>query len=110
MLSWSGNHFGRTPGAVSEKQKISVAELCGGPFSSGKADPTYCRQRLPTMNRVIVTGGSGFIGTHLMSYLLERSHQVLNLDRSKPLNASQNLLHHQVDILDAATLRAELES
>jgi len=62
------------------------------------------------VKRVIVTGGSGFIGTHLISCLLEQGHQVLNLDKSKPLDASQNSLHHQVDILDVAALRATFDS
>ena len=62
------------------------------------------------MKRVIVTGGSGFIGTHLISCLLEQGHQVLNLDKAKPLNASQNCFHHRADILDAAALQAEFDS
>jgi nucleoside-diphosphate-sugar epimerase len=66
--------------------------------------------RVPTMKRVIVTGGSGFIGTHLISCLLEQGHQVLNLDKRRPLATSQNCLHHQVDILDAGALRATFDS
>lgn len=62
------------------------------------------------MERVIVTGGSGFIGTHLISCLLEQGHQVLNLDKGKPLDARQDSLHHQVDILDATALRAAFDS
>jgi nucleoside-diphosphate-sugar epimerase len=62
------------------------------------------------MKRVIVTGGSGFIGTNLVSYLLEQGHQVLNLDKSKPLDERQESLHHQADILDAAALRATFDS
>jgi nucleoside-diphosphate-sugar epimerase len=62
------------------------------------------------VKRVIVTGGSGFIGTHLISRLLEQGHQILNLDKSKPLDASQNSFHHQIDILDAAAVRATFDS
>jgi nucleoside-diphosphate-sugar epimerase len=62
------------------------------------------------MKRVIVTGGSGFIGTHLISCLLEQGHQILNLDKSKPLDASQKSLHQQVDILDSAALRATFDA
>ena len=62
------------------------------------------------MKRVIVTGGSGFIGTNLISRLLEQGHQVLNLDISKPLDVSQNSLHHRVDLLDVPALRATLDS
>jgi len=34
--------------------------------------------------RVLVTGGSGFIGTHLMNLLLAKGHLVLNIDIFKP--------------------------
>jgi nucleoside-diphosphate-sugar epimerase len=62
------------------------------------------------MTRVIVTGGSGFIGTNLISCLLDEGHEVLNLDKDKPLNASQAGLHHQVDILDEAALHSAFDS
>jgi nucleoside-diphosphate-sugar epimerase len=62
------------------------------------------------MKRVIVTGGSGFIGTHLVSLLRGQGHLVLNIDKVKPLNAAQNGLHHPVDILDASALQAEFDS
>ena len=35
-------------------------------------------------NKVIVTGGSGFIGTNLISDLLKNNHEVLNIDIIKP--------------------------
>jgi GlcNAc-P-P-Und epimerase len=62
------------------------------------------------MKRVIVTGCSGFIGTHLISCLLEQGHQVLNLDKHRPLDTRQICVHHQVDILDAGALRATFDS
>ena len=62
------------------------------------------------MKRVIVTGGSGFIGTNLVSYLIEQGHQVLNLDKSEPLNPGQKKFHRRVDILDAAALNYEFDS
>jgi GlcNAc-P-P-Und epimerase len=62
------------------------------------------------MKRVIVTGGSGFIGSHLVSYLLEQGHQVLNLDKGKPLDPRQESLHQQAEILDAAALHATFDS
>ncbi|MBV1754786.1 MAG: NAD-dependent epimerase/dehydratase family protein, partial [Methanobacterium sp.] len=37
--------------------------------------------------RILVTGGSGFIGTNLVSELRSRGHEVLALD----------LLHHELD-------------
>lgn len=62
------------------------------------------------MKRVIVTGGSGFIGTHLVSHLLKQGHQVLNLDRDEPLNPEHEEAHRQADILDAAAIRNEFGS
>jgi nucleoside-diphosphate-sugar epimerase len=62
------------------------------------------------MKRVIVTGGSGFIGTHLVSSLLQQGHQVLNLDKQRPLNPHQNHLHQQVDIFDSRMLLATFDS
>lgn len=61
------------------------------------------------MKRVIVTGGSGFIGTHLVSLLVKQGHQVVNLDKAQPLNPEQKQLHRQADILDAAAVRAEFD-
>ncbi len=62
------------------------------------------------MKRIIVTGGSGFIGTRLISCLLEQGHEVLNLDKAEPLDASQDGNHRQVDILDAAAVNAVFDS
>lgn len=62
------------------------------------------------MKRVIVTGGSGFIGTHLVSLLVDRGHQVLNLDKSEPLNPEQRKFHHPADILNAAAIRREFDA
>ena len=67
-------------------------------------------QNLFFVKRVIVTGGSGFIGTHLVSYLIGQGHQVLNLDRSEPLDVKQKKFHCQADILDATALRDEFDS
>lgn len=57
------------------------------------------------VKQVIVTGGSGFIGTHLVSYLVEQGHQVLNLDKNEPLDGRQKIFHRKTNILDAATVR-----
>lgn len=62
------------------------------------------------MKRVIVTGGSGFIGTHLVARLMEQGHQVLNLDKAGPLDVKQKPLHRPADILDATALRNEFDS
>ena len=62
------------------------------------------------MKRIIVTGGSGFIGTHLVSLLVKQGHQVLNLDKDDPLDEKQKIFHRKVDILDAAAVREAFDS
>jgi dTDP-glucose 4,6-dehydratase len=37
-------------------------------------------ERIGTGKRCVVTGGAGFIGSHLCDYLLERGHQVICMD------------------------------
>lgn len=62
------------------------------------------------MNRVLVTGGSGFIGTNLIEALSADQIQVLNYDVREP---RVPLPHHQTyipgDILDVAKLGATMK-
>jgi nucleoside-diphosphate-sugar epimerase len=60
--------------------------------------------RLTADARILITGGSGFIGTNLVAYLRGRGHAVRNLDIAEPRNASHRDVWKQVDLLDAATL------
>jgi GlcNAc-P-P-Und epimerase len=50
--------------------------------------------------RVVVTGGSGFIGTNLVEHLRSSGDDVLNLDIAAPRNASHRYLWRKVDLLD----------
>lgn len=52
------------------------------------------------MARVLVTGGSGFIGTNFIEWLLEHDHTVLNLDIKPPQNEDHKNLYQEVDVLD----------
>ena len=60
------------------------------------------------MRKILVTGGSGFIGTNLVDALVEDGSLVLNLDRSKPLKDQHLSYWKEVDILDYANLEAEI--
>ncbi|WP_276373428.1 NAD(P)-dependent oxidoreductase [Chryseolinea sp. H1M3-3] len=60
------------------------------------------------MRRILITGGSGFIGTNMMDALLKDGNIVLNLDRDKPFK-DQHLSHwRKVDILDYQNLESEI--
>ena len=55
------------------------------------------------MNRekIIVTGGSEFIGTNLIEFLSSSGCSLLNLDIAPPLNRQHNCYWHKCDILDS---------
>ncbi len=52
--------------------------------------------------RVLVTGGSGFIGTNLVATLSAADVDVINLDRVSPIYSKHASLWRRCDILDAA--------
>lgn len=56
------------------------------------------------MRKILITGGSGFIGTNLVQYYLERGDEVLNIDISPPGNKVHDTVSSQVDILDRESL------
>ena len=58
--------------------------------------------------RILITGGSGFIGTNLVEHYLSRGEEVLNFDIAAPRNAQHRPCWRQVDILDSQLLRTEI--
>ena len=57
------------------------------------------------MSRIIVTGGSGFIGTNVVEYYLDRGFEVLSLDVIDPKKAEHKKVFKYVDLEDEATLQ-----
>lgn len=54
---------------------------------------------------IIVTGGSGFIGTNLIEYFIERGHQVINVDIAEPQIVERKNIWRKLDIRDYDALR-----
>lgn len=72
-----------------------------------------CRRRivvcaLAIVTRVLVTGGSGFIGTNLIESLLADRHDAFSIDVKAPSITTHRPLWRAVDILDADRLRTSL--
>lgn len=56
--------------------------------------------------RILVTGGSGFIGTHLMTMLEGAGAELLNLDRAPPKLEAQARHWQQLDLADRPAVLA----
>lgn len=52
--------------------------------------------------RILITGGSGFIGTHLIDLLMseENKWDIINIDKQKPLKEEHSVFWKEVNILD----------
>lgn len=62
------------------------------------------------MDGVLITGGSGFIGTNLVQNYLDHGERVLNLDIRPPRNSAHAGFWKPVDILDSRLLTESLQS
>ena len=60
--------------------------------------------------RVLVTGGSGFIGTNLVSCLMARGAEVLSADPTPPQNPDHKAVWQRLDIVDRDATRRLLNS
>jgi nucleoside-diphosphate-sugar epimerase len=64
-------------------------------------EPEHCK--LAVM-RVLVTGGSGFIGTNVVEGFLQRGDAVLNIDIAPPKIDAHRDVYREVDIMDRPAL------
>jgi len=60
--------------------------------------------------KVFITGGSGFIGTNLIAFLLKKGVDVLNYDIKPPRNKEHNTFWDEGDILDLKKLRLSVQN
>ena len=58
--------------------------------------------------KVLVTGGSGFIGVHLVDLLRNQKYTVLNLDISKPIDNTNIDLWRNISILESELLSKQI--
>jgi len=58
--------------------------------------------------RIAITGGSGFIGTNAVGYYVDKSIDVINIDRAEPKNKNHLKQWRKVDILDADAVKKVL--
>jgi nucleoside-diphosphate-sugar epimerase len=56
--------------------------------------------------KILITGGSGFIGTNLIELFLEKGYNFINLDKASPLNANHLSFWRKGDILNLEDLNA----
>ena len=59
--------------------------------------------------RVLVTGGSGFIGTNFIDYLTNNNIKTLNIDINPPKNKNFNKFWEEVDIRNLQSLRHSMK-
>lgn len=59
--------------------------------------------------KILVTGGSGFIGTNLISYFIANGDNVLNIDIKSPRNQAHMNYWEKVDILDEVGLQKSIK-
>lgn len=67
------------------------------------------------MKRVLITGMTGFVGSHLAEFLLDKGFEVHGIER--PRSRNENIVHirnkiklHEADIRDSASIRTTIKN
>src|SRR5271166_1690858 len=63
---------------------------------------------LPAMNKVLVTGASGFIGWHTLTPLLEAGYEVHAVSLRACEDGPDGVVWHRADLLDGECVRSLL--
>jgi 3beta-hydroxy-delta5-steroid dehydrogenase/steroid delta-isomerase len=85
--------------ASSKLERVSV-------IFAGMSDASLTTE----LGRVLVTGGSGFVGANLVTALIDRGHQVRSFERApSPLSAQPGLEVLQGDICDPGVVAAAVD-
>ena len=90
-------------------ERDDLREVSGGRIAAGYATmtPDTGRRDPTSADTVAVTGGSGFIGSHVVDALLGAGHAVRVLDQRPPLQAEAEWA--EVDLLDQDSLTDALK-
>ena len=67
-------------------------------------------EEFPKQTKIVVTGATGFVGSHTVNALTEAGHFVVGLSRTKPTQARRNkdaVYIDNVDVADETTLKPE---
>ena len=74
---------------------LSIWESASGLFRTGGSDWFYMDVMMFKQKRILVTGGSGFLGSHLCERLLQQGHDVICVDNF--FTGSKNNILHLLD-------------
>ncbi|HEY3747816.1 MAG TPA: NAD-dependent epimerase/dehydratase family protein [Pseudonocardiaceae bacterium] len=96
----------QSSGQVDERR--STVRSTGADISAGVSDITT---DLEIYNRIVVTGGLGFVGRHMVSTLASIGKSVLVLDVARPSDTNRpNVSYCQADIRDMRGVTSELRA
>lgn len=78
-MSPTRRDFIRTTGVVGAGLALGGSAACGG----ADAEPSSSTETPPQSLRILVLGGTGFIGPHMVRYAVERGHEVSIFTRGR---------------------------